>query len=85
MGGAVDRNTGHCYLIPCPDSLRIAEVLMPIIQRLILPGTIVHTDQWAAYNGLTAAGYTHLSMNHGIQFVDPLTGVLTLKRVFGIM
>ena len=38
-------------------------------------GSVVYTDEWAAYNGLTAATYTHESVNHSVQFVDPSTGV----------
>ena len=68
--GAVDRNTGQCFLIPSPNNSRTAATLLPIIQRWILP---VHTDVPVAfllYNGLTAAGYTHLTVNHDIQFTD---------------
>ncbi|KAL5248209.1 hypothetical protein ACHWQZ_G017402 [Mnemiopsis leidyi] len=75
--GAVDRNTGHCFLLPCPNNKRDALTLLPLIQRWILPGSVVYTDEWAAYNGLTAATYTHHSVNHSIQFVDPDTGVHT--------
>jgi transposase-like protein len=28
---------------------------------------VVYTDEWAAYNGLTAAANTHHSVNHNIQ------------------
>ena len=73
--GAVDRNTGQCFLLPCPNNKRDAPTLLPLISRWILPGSIVYTDEWAAYNGLTAAAYTHHSVNHSIQFVDPSTGV----------
>ena len=77
--GGVCRSTGHCFLIPCPGNRRSAAVLLPLIQSNVLPGTIVHTDQWAAYNGLTftATGYTHLTVNHSLNFVDPLTGCHT--------
>ena len=30
-------------------SKRSANILLPIIRRICLPGTIVHSDQWAAY------------------------------------
>ena len=49
--GAVDRNTGHCFLLPCPNNRRDAPTLLPLISRWILPGSVVHTDEWAAYNG----------------------------------
>ena len=77
--GGVCRSTGHCFLIPCPGNRRSADVLLPLIQRNVLPGSIVHTDQWAAYNQLTFAttGYTHLTVNHSTNFVDPLTGCHT--------
>ena len=75
--GGVDRDTGDCFLLPCPDNKRDAATLLPLISRWILPGSVVYTDEWAAYNGLTAAGYTHDSVNHSIQFVDPATGVHT--------
>ena len=75
--GALDRDTGRCFLIPCPDNKRDAATLMPIICRWILPGSIVHTDEWGAYNSLTGAGYTHNTVNHTIQFVEPLSGTHT--------
>ena len=43
-------------------------------------GSVVYTDEWAAYNGLTAATYTHESVNHSIQFVDPSTDVHINKQ-----
>ena len=75
--GGVDRNTSNCFLVPCPGNKRTADVLLPIIERWVLPGTIIYTDEWSSYNGLTGRGYTHDSVNHSIQFVDPTTGVHT--------
>ena len=51
--GAVDRNTGQCFLLPCPNNKRDAATLLPLISRWILPGSVVYTDEWSAYNGLT--------------------------------
>ena len=75
--GAIDRQTNNCFLVPCPGNKRDAATLLPIINRWILPGSIVHTDEWSAYNGLTAAGFTHETVNHSIQFVEPLSGTHT--------
>ena len=75
--GAIDRQTNNCFLVPCPGKKRDAATLLPIINRWILPGSIVHTDEWSAYNGLTAAGFTHETVNHSIQFVEPLSGTHT--------
>ncbi len=75
--GGVQPSTGQCFLLPCPNNQRGADVLLPLIQRWVLPGSIIHTDEWGAYNQLTRLGYTHDSVNHSLQFVDPATGVHT--------
>ena len=58
---------------------RDATTLFPIIANHILPGTILWSDKWAAYNRVTTipgvAG--HQSVNHSLHFKDPTTGVHT--------
>lgn len=43
---------------------RTAETLVPLIQRHIHPGSIVHSDCWAAYNGLESQGLVPRTVNH---------------------
>ena len=50
---------------------------MPIIQNSILPGTTVMSDLWRAYGGINAMGFNHFTLNHSINFVDPVTGAHT--------
>ena len=75
--GGVDRETGECFLVPCPGNSRSGPTLVPIIQRWILPGTTVYSDCWGAYTTLMSQGYVHGTVNHEVCFVDPLTGVHT--------
>ena len=58
-------------------SKRSASTLLPIIRKICLPGTIVHSDQWAAYRRISEMGYSHETVNHKLHFVDPLTGTHT--------
>ena len=37
-----------------PRNVRSAHVILPFIPRWVLPGTIIYSDEWAAYNGLTS-------------------------------
>ena len=58
---------------------RDAATLLPIIRNHVAPGTIVHSDQWRAYNRVANLQpvATHQTVNHSVNFVDPMTGVHT--------
>ena len=66
---------GYMELVPKRD----AATLLPITQQHVLPGTIIWSDEWAAYNRVAVlpgvAG--HEVVNHSLHFVDPTTGVNT--------
>ena len=51
--GGVERVTGECFMVEV--ARRDAATLIPIIQQYIHPGSIIYSDQWAAYNQITAA------------------------------
>ena len=56
---------------------RKRQTLLPIIQRHILPGTTIHSDEFTPYRTLHNHGYFHLTVNHSENFLDPFTGVHT--------
>ena len=58
---------------------RDAATLLPIIQQHVLPGTMVWSDEWVAHRRVQqlAPVARHATINHSIQFVDPITGVYT--------
>jgi len=58
---------------------RNAATLLPIIQRCVLPGTEVHSDDWGAYRRLQLLPHVsrHRVVVHAQNFVDPRTGVHT--------
>jgi len=56
---------------------RDANTLLPIIQRVVAPGSTVWSDEWAAYRQLNQLGYVHHTVNHSENFKDPVTGTCT--------
>ena len=66
-------------MVTVPD--RSAETLLPIMQRHLWSGTIVHSDSWAAYRNVhqLALVVQHDMVNHSLNFVDPVTGVHTQR------
>ena len=80
--GGVERESGRCFIVPCPNGKRTKAVLLPIIQRWVLPGTTIYTDGWKAYQSIPAitGGYSHSWVNHTLYFKDPVTGVHTNRQ-----
>ena len=58
---------------------RDKDTLLNIIRAHIQPGTCVMSDIWKAYDCLKDEGYTHLTFNHSLNFVDPDTGAHTQR------
>ena len=46
---------------------------MPIIQDRIRPGSTICSDCWKSYKTISPQGYTHQTVNHSYNFVDPTT------------
>ena len=57
---------------------RNTDTLQPIIQRVCRPGTLIYSDEWAAYRSIhDNLGFDHETVCHKDNFVNPLTGVHT--------
>ena len=58
---------------------RNAATLLPIINRCVLPGSEIHTDDWGAYRRIIQLPNVrrHRVVVHAHNFVDPRTGVHT--------
>jgi len=79
--GGVEVGVPHpqCFLVVCPGNRRDAATLLPLISLYIEDHSIIVSDMWAAYGGIAnlPGGYQHLTVNHSINFVDPVTGAHT--------
>lgn len=75
FGGIDVDDPTRCFLVPVDR--RDRATLEPLIQRNIAPGSIIWSDDWRAYNGVSALGYTHHRVNHSANFVCPTTLVHT--------
>lgn len=56
---------------------RNSDTMRDIIRRFVLPGSIIHTDCWAAYNMISDMGqnFTHCAVSHSVGFVSVQNGL----------
>lgn len=75
--GGIERGSGRCFIEAVEH--RNAETLLPILQKYVLPGSVIISDLWRAYFRIEELpyGYRHFTVNHSENFVDPLTGACT--------
>lgn len=73
--GPYDTNLRKGFVERIPK--RSADVLIPIIQRLVLPGTTIHIGEWRGYSQLSSSGYVRHTVNHSSELVDPVTATHT--------
>lgn len=75
--GGIDSSNNDCFMEMVSD--RSKNTLVEVIRRRIRPGTTIISDCWASYEGLEIYGYTHKTVNHSRNFVDPVSLVHTQK------
>ena len=65
------RETGECFLEPCPDNKRDRATLESLILKRVRPGTRVLTDGWAGYKHLEKLGKSlFVSFNLTLSFLN---------------
>ena len=76
--GIADTSTKPAVTYMQAVAKRDAATLLPIIQKVVRPGSIVYSDEWRAYRQIQPKlGLQHETVNHSVNFVDPSTGVHT--------
>ena len=79
MFGMCDTSQTPALGVMCTVHDRTARTLLPILQQHLRSGTVVYSDQWAAYNHVQQLQQVsqHNTVNHSLHFIDPTTGVHT--------
>ena len=44
--------------------------LMPVVERKIVPDSIIYSDSWKGYNVLDVSAFKHFQINHSGLFAD---------------
>ena len=70
MLGLIERHpngkSGRVMLVPAHK--RDANTLVPIIEKYVIPGNVIITDQWGGYEPLTRLGFNHYTVNHSKEY-----------------
>ena len=75
--GGIERTTEKKIFITKVAG-RSADTLLTAINRYIRPGSIIFSDMWRGYSRIwDDLGLEHHTVNHSVNFVDPISGVHT--------
>lgn len=82
--GGIDMTTKEVFFVE--TYFRDANTLNNIIINHVEEGSIIHTDCWRGYSGLSEIGFEHYTVNHSNFFVDPITGINTqlIENTWGV-
>ena len=81
MFGLVERMSSKCFLIIVPN--RKAETLLAIIYDHVEKGSTIISDSRSSYNKIAQfKDFSHLTVNHSCQFLDPITGAHTNNIIY---
>ncbi|XP_036343383.1 uncharacterized protein LOC118752600 [Rhagoletis pomonella] len=61
--GMIEDESEDLRLEVCPDNVRSAKVLIPLIKKHVAEGTTIRTDCLGAFEGLSDFGFTHLLLD----------------------
>ena len=75
FGGREKYNKTNVFMVPVHNRKQCT--LLPIIQKWIRPGSIIHSDCWKAYNRIPKLGYTHVTVNHSKEFFNESNAACT--------
>ena len=59
---------GKVYTKVIPNAK--SETLLPIIEKKVIPDSIVYSDSWKGYHALDVSEFKHLRINHKKKFAD---------------
>ena len=85
--GGIERGSDRKFIVPLSERLsdvcgrRDSDTLIPLIEKHVLRGTVIHTDCWAAYRCLRERGFEHYTVNHQENFVDPTDKTIRTQKV----
>lgn len=77
--GGVERGSKNCFFQLVER--RNKETLNQLIQHLVKEGTKIITDCWRGYVDLNSLGYQHETINHSINFVDPINEEINTQKI----
>jgi transposase-like protein len=66
--GGIEEDSRKSFMFAVED--RSENTLIPLIKKWIKPGSIIISDCWKSYCNLPTHGYTHLTVNHSLEFVN---------------